>query len=99
MKSLALLVLLPLVAGCNVHSKNPDGDSDNVSIHSDEGGNVSFDLPFAKGQVKLPSSFMHEGDVDIDGVKRTTSRGAYQYLSSASSSAPAPPVLNQPIVQ
>jgi hypothetical protein len=69
MKSLAYLALLPLVAGCNLHTKNPDGDNDNVSIHSDEGGNVSFDLPFAKGQVKLPSSFMHEGDVDIDGVK------------------------------
>ena len=56
MKSLAYLALLPLVAGCNVHTKSPDGDNDNVSIHSDQGGNVSFDLPFAKGQVKLPST-------------------------------------------
>ncbi|SRR5260221_7683706 len=69
MKSLTFLTLLPLIAGCNVHTNKPDGDKDNVSIHSDEGGNVSFELPFAKGQVKLPSSFMHEGDVDIDGVK------------------------------
>src|SRR5260221_14667708 len=69
MKSLTFLTLLPLIAGCNVHTNKPDGDKDNVSIHSDEGGNVSFDLPFAKGQVKLPSSFMHEAEVDIDGVK------------------------------
>jgi hypothetical protein len=69
MKSFGYLALLPLVAGCNVHTNKPDGDNDNVSIHSDEGGNISFNLPFAKGQVKLPSSFMHGGNVDIDGVK------------------------------
>src|SRR5206468_3774312 len=36
---------------------------------SDEGGNVSFDVPFAKGQIKLPSSLMNKGNIDIDGVK------------------------------
>src|SRR5258708_21514618 len=69
MKSFAFLTSLPVIAGCKVNTNKPDGDKDNVSTHSDEGGNVSFDLPFAKGQVKLPSSFMHNGDVDIDGVK------------------------------
>jgi hypothetical protein len=39
------------------------------------------------------------GDVDVDGVKRTTSRGAYQYVSGTSATAPAAPVLNPPVVQ
>ena len=69
MARFAFFLAVPLLAGCNVHSNRADHDGDKVSIHSDDGGNVSFDLPFAKGQVKLPESFMHEGDVDIDGVK------------------------------
>jgi len=65
----ALLLLLPLLAGCDFHANRNHRDDDKVSIRSDAGGNVSFDLPFAKGQVKLPEGFMHGGDVDIDGVK------------------------------
>ena len=61
----AILVILPLLAGCNVHS---DGD-DNVSIHADQSGNIAFNLPIAEGKLKIPGNFMHEGDVDIDGVK------------------------------
>jgi hypothetical protein len=65
----ALFLLLPMLAGCNVHSKNPANDNGNVSIHADENGNISFNLPIAAGQVKVPSGFMHNGNVDIDGVK------------------------------
>jgi hypothetical protein len=65
----ALVLLLPLLAGCNVHSKNPAHDDGNVSIHADEKGNIAFNLPIAQGQLKIPSGFMHEGNVDIDGVK------------------------------
>ena len=65
----ALFLLLPLLAGCNFHSKNSARGDDNVSINADAGGNISFDVPFAKGQVKVPAGFMHKGDVDIDGVK------------------------------
>ena len=65
----ALFLLLPLLAGCNFHSKNSARDDDNVSINADASGNISFDVPFAKGQVKVPAGFMHKGDVDIDGVK------------------------------
>jgi hypothetical protein len=65
----ALFLLLPLLAGCNVHSKNPaDGDS-NVTIRADENGDIAFNLPIASGQVKVPSGFMHNGNMDIDGVK------------------------------
>jgi len=65
----ALFLLLPLLAGCNVHSKDPAKGDDNVSLRADESGNISFDMPFAKGQVKVPAGFMSKGDVDIDGVK------------------------------
>jgi hypothetical protein len=65
----AFLLLLPLLAACDIHANRQHRDDDSVSIRSDASGNVSFDLPFAKGQVKLPEGFMHDGDVDIDGVK------------------------------
>ena len=65
----ALLLLVPLLAGCNVSAKNPASGDDNVSIQADNSGHVAFNLPIAQGQVKLPANFMHEGDVDIDGVK------------------------------
>src|SRR5205823_6735681 len=64
-----LFLLVPLLAGCNVHSKNPANGDENVTISADEGGNVAFNLPFVKGQVKVPSGFMHDGNFDIDGVK------------------------------
>ncbi len=65
----ALLLLIPLLAGCNVHSKNPANSDDNVTINADESGHVAFNLPFIKGQVKVPTSMVHEGSFDIDGVK------------------------------
>lgn len=65
----ALFLLVPLLAGCNVHSKNPANGDENVTIQADEGGNVAFNLPFIQGQVKVPSGFMHNGNFDIDGVK------------------------------
>lgn len=68
MKPIAFLMLAALLAGCNVHSKSPAGD-ENVSIKADENGQVSFNVPFASGQVKLPEGAMKSGDFDIDGVK------------------------------
>ena len=65
----ALLLLLPLLAGCNVHSKNPAAGDDNVSIHADESGHIAFNLPIAEGKLKVPASIMHDGNFDIDGVK------------------------------
>jgi hypothetical protein len=65
----AFLMILPLLAGCNVQSKDPANDDDNVTIQADQNGQVAFNLPFAKGSVKLPESAMHNGKFDIDGVK------------------------------
>jgi hypothetical protein len=65
----ALVLLAALLAGCNVHSKNPASGDDNVVIHADENGSIAFNLPIAQGQVKVPTGFMHNGNFDIDGVK------------------------------
>ena len=69
MKHFALLVLVPLLASCNVHSKSPAGRDDNVSIHADDSGHIAFNLPIAEGAVKVPATMMHNGNFDIDGVK------------------------------
>jgi hypothetical protein len=69
MKSYALVLLVPLVGACNVHSKNPADGDENVTIQADESGQIAFNLPIAQGQVKVPAGFMHNGNFDIDGVK------------------------------
>ena len=69
MKCSVLWIVLPLLAGCNVHSKNPANGDENVSVHADEGGHISFNLPIGEGQLKIPTSMMHNGNFDIDGVK------------------------------
>ena len=68
MTRLAFLIVLPLLAGCNVQSKNPSHDDDNVSMSADQNGQVAFNFPFAKGSIKLPASMMHNGQIDLDGV-------------------------------
>ena len=65
----AYLMLVPLLAGCNIQSKNPSSDDDNVSIQADQNGQVAFNFPFAKGSVKLPQDAIRTGNFDIDGVK------------------------------
>ena len=64
-----LLLLVPMLAACNMHSKNPADGDENVSIHADESGHIAFNLPIAEGKLKVPASIMHDGNFDIDGVK------------------------------
>ena len=65
----ALLLIVPLLAGCDVSAKYPAKGDENVSIHADESGHIAFNLPIAEGQVKVPTEMMHNGNFDIDGVK------------------------------
>jgi hypothetical protein len=65
----ALFMLVPLLAACNVHSKNSADAGENVSIHADESGHIAFNLPIVEGQVKVPAGMMRNGNFDIDGVK------------------------------
>ena len=69
MRYAALLILISVLAGCNVTPKNPGNGDENVQINATENGQVTFNLPFASGQVKLPEGAMKSGDFDIDGVK------------------------------
>ena len=69
MNRFSVLLALSLLAACNVDYKSADGKDDKVAINADDTGKVSFDVPFAKGQVQLPETIMHNGDIDIDGVK------------------------------
>ncbi|WP_114228218.1 MULTISPECIES: hypothetical protein [Sphingomonas] len=62
-------IALVALAGCHVAPKNPNGGDENVAISGDGNGSVSFDLPFAKGQVKLPTGMMSNANFDIDGVR------------------------------
>ena len=39
---LLLVPLLPLTAGCDVHSKNRADADDNISVHADQSGNIAF---------------------------------------------------------
>ena len=69
MRYSALVMLLPLLAACDVHTKKPRDADENVTIQADNSGHVAFNLPFAEGQVKVPAGMWHGGDVDLDGVK------------------------------
>ena len=66
----ALILIAPFLLGaCDAQFKSPAKADGNVTMSGDAEGNVSFDLPFAKGQVKLPAGTMGKGEFDIDGVK------------------------------
>lgn len=69
MRREALLIIPVLLAGCDVQLKNPGNADENVTMNGDATGQVTFDLPFAKGQVKVPAGAMETGEFDIDGVK------------------------------
>jgi hypothetical protein len=64
-----LLAGVATLAACNAHHKNPADGDENVTIKADENGQVTFNVPFASGTVKLPEGMMKNGDFDIDGVK------------------------------
>ena len=66
-----LICLLPLAAtACDIDAKMPaEGGKEKVAITANADGNVKFDLPIAKGEIKLPAAMMANSDFDIDGVK------------------------------
>jgi hypothetical protein len=69
MRHAALLILVPFLAACDMHTKKPVDGDEKVNIKADESGQVTFDVPFASGKVKLPAGSLTGSDFDIDGVK------------------------------
>ena len=69
MRHLWLPIATLLLAACDVHSKKPVDGDDQVKINAEESGQVSFDMPFASGNVKLPAGSLSDSQFDIDGVK------------------------------
>lgn len=64
----SILALPIMVSACELGTRDP-ADGDTVEINGDSSGKVEFDLPFAKGELKLPEGMMKGGEIDIDGVK------------------------------
>lgn len=65
----ACLLLPALLSACGGEVRMPDGNDTQVQIKADGNGQVAFNLPFANGQMKLPTSMLGTSGFDIDGVK------------------------------
>ena len=69
MSRLVVLALPLALAACDVETRTPTQGDENVSMDASADGRIAFNLPFAKGEVKLPASMMENSNFDIDGVK------------------------------
>ncbi|HJP68206.1 MAG TPA: hypothetical protein VJ846_04825 [Sphingomicrobium sp.] len=66
----ASVLLLAVLSSSACHiSKNSADAGENVSVKASDNGSVSFNLPFAKGEVQIPRGTFENGQLDIDGVK------------------------------
>lgn len=68
LKIVALTPLLLLTA-CKAEVREPAAGDERVQMKADADGRVAFNLPFAKGEIKLPTGVMSNANFDIDGVK------------------------------
>lgn len=69
MNKIAALAPLLLLAACEADIKTPAAGDERVQMAANADGKVAFNLPFAKGEIKLPTGVMSNADFDIDGVK------------------------------
>ena len=70
MRRALLLLLAPgLLSGCHVSARSTDGGDENVSVSTDNNARLSFNLPFAKGEINLPKGTLSHSQFDIDGVR------------------------------
>lgn len=68
LKLLAVMSLL-MLAACEAEVKAPVAGDETVQMSADADGRVAFNLPFAKGEVKLPTGALSNANFDIDGVE------------------------------
>ena len=69
MLRIAAIAPLLLLAACDAEVKAPAANDETVQMKADGDGRVAFNLPFAKGELKLPTGIMSNANFDIDGVK------------------------------
>jgi hypothetical protein len=69
MLKIATLTPLLLLAACDAEVRAPAAGDETVQMKADADGRVAFNLPFAKGEIKLPTGVMSNANFDIDGVK------------------------------
>ena len=69
MLKIAALAPLLVLAACDADVKASDANNETVQMKADADGRVAFNLPFAKGEIKLPTGVMSNADFDLDGVK------------------------------
>jgi hypothetical protein len=64
-----IIAPLLLLAACEAEVKSPIADDETVQMAANADGKVAFNLPFAKGEIKLPTGMLSNADFDIEGVK------------------------------
>nr|WP_314445378.1 hypothetical protein [uncultured Sphingomonas sp.] len=69
MKKIVAIAPLLLLTACEAELTTPTANAERVQMAADANGKVAFNLPFAKGEIKLPSGIMSNANFDIDGVK------------------------------
>jgi hypothetical protein len=69
MLRIAAITPLLLLAACDAEVREPAPWDETVQMKADADGRVAFNLPFAKGEVKLPTGVLSNANFDIDGVK------------------------------
>lgn len=69
MLKIAALTPLLLLAACKAEVREPATGDESVQMKADADGRVAFDLPFAKGEIKLPTGAFSNANFDIGGVK------------------------------
>lgn len=71
MRKLVFGAVMPLflLSGCDADVKLPPKHGESVQMKADADGKVKFDLPFAKGEIKLPAAMMAHGKLNLDGVQ------------------------------
>ena len=63
-----LLLAVGLLSCCHVASGTAGSGDGNVTVRTDSNSKLSFNLPFASGEVDLPHGALNSSNFDIDGV-------------------------------
>ncbi len=63
MKKIAALTPLLLLAACKAEVREPAAGDETVQMRADADGRVAFNLPFAKGEIKLPTGVIFEREL------------------------------------